>query len=155
MDGWFVDERTDIRDSLQVLQLDENTWEGIGKTKMEAGGQLGHEVVAVVLGGEPPLYKALDGANVPTNAIGLLRILPRILGSLGDDGIMAEEVVDRVLLLDEWVVLPPEDMNRARTVGVEFPEQASGLVSAHTVEERLRKLESQEAVGAPDAGEQA
>jgi hypothetical protein len=67
-------ERTDIRDDLYVLWLGENTQERIGKT---VGGQLGHELVAVMPGGEPPLRKALDGTNVPANATRLLRVLPR------------------------------------------------------------------------------
>jgi hypothetical protein len=66
-----------------------------------------------------------------------------------------EEVVDRVFLLNERVVLSPEDMDLARAVRVELREQASGLVPAHTVEERAGQLEDQKSVRAPDAGEQA
>jgi hypothetical protein len=43
---------------------------------------------------------------------------------------------------------PPERVDRVRAVHVELAEQASGLVPAHTVEERAGQPESQEPVGA-------
>ena len=56
---------------------------------MKPSGQLGHDLVTIVLQIEPPLDQTLDGANVPAHSIPLVSVSTSVLDGLPSDPIVS------------------------------------------------------------------